>query len=565
MYDTMNGNPQEDPRAEQEKMSALAEFCWKRLGVLENERRPYESVWDEITEFVLPSRGGYSYKDVKSDPERKSRRRVDSTAINAARLCTARIIAEMTGTSARWFDYRLQNPDLDQLEPIRRLLQSFSDKAYGICNSSSFRLAHVEATTDWVSYGTACMFVNEDDGQLVFKAIPIQELYVAENKIGEVDVVFRKFKMSVRQAAQMWDPGKFPESWSVALEERPDEEVEVLHCVMPNEDYIEGAIHNARFRFTSLYMSCKDKAIVHKGGFKRMPYKVFRFWKRSGEVFGGSLAMDALADIRMLNMMEEANIRNIQLEAFPPMVMAHDSVIMPLKVVPNGINYGGMSADGRRLIDRLLPSPGNGQKLENMLEQKRMAIRSAFFVDPLINRENSIRTAAEVAKRSNEEMTGISPFLNRYEVEYLTPILDHILEYILRTDMSIVIPPQLNGLLPTIEYTAPLAKTQRAQELNNTLQFMQVVQTMAAANPDILMSIDSNALFMRLADLMGVPMDIIVPAEVIAAQKAQQAQMQQQQMMMQGVQMAGDQMANLAKSGLIGREDIGLPPQEEGF
>ena len=556
--------PQEHMESKQ-KEAELCDFLCKRLGVLENERRFYEHVWDEITEYVLPSRGGYSFKDMRHDPERKSKRRVDSTAINAARVCTARIIAEMTGTSSRWFDYRIANPDIDNLEIIRRILQNLSDKAYGILNSSSFRLAHVEATSDWVAYGTACMFMGEDEGQLVFKAIPVQELYIAENKFGEVDVVFRKFKLSVRQAAQMWDHEKFPDSWHVCLKERPDEEVEVLHCVIPNEDYMEGAIHHSRFRFKSVYMTVKDRCIVHMGGFKRMPYKVFRFWKRSGEVYGGSLAMDAMADIRMLNMMEEANIRSVQLEAFPPMVMAHDSVIMPLKVVPNGINYGGLSPDGRRLIDRLIPQGGNGQKLENMLEQKRMAIRSAFFVDPLINRENSIRTAAEVAKRSNEEMVGIAPFINRYEVEYLTPVLDHVLEYILSTDLSIVIPPQLNGLLPTIEYTAPLAKTQRAQELNNTLQFMQVVQTMAAANPDILMHIDSNQLFLRLADLMGVPYDVIVPAEVIAAQKAQQAQMQQQQMMLQGVQMAGDQMANLAKSGLIAREDIGLPPVEEGF
>jgi hypothetical protein len=474
----------------------------------------------------------------------------------------------MTGTGNRWFEYRIPDPTIDGIEEVRRLLQLLSDKAYGILNSSGFRLAHVEATSDWVAYGTACLFMHEEEGELIFKAIPIQEIYMAEDKNGEVDTVYRKFKISLRQAEQMWGADALPPQWVKQLKDKPDTMVDLIHCVMPNKDYQKGNPMAHRMRYLSVYITESHmKAPIHKGYVNRMPYKVFRFWKRTGEAFGGSPSIDALADIRMLNLMEEANIRSVQLEAFPPMVMAHDSVVMPLRIVPNGINFAEFTPNGRPMIDRLIPPGSDKRSIETMMEQKRQAIRSAFFVDPLINRENSIRTAAEVAKRANEEMVGIAPFLNRFETEYLTPVLDHILDHILGTDPIIrsLIPPAISGLLPTIEYTAPLAKTQRAQELNNMLQFLQITQTMAAADPSIMMHIDMNQTLMQLVDLFSIPMSTIVPAQVVEAQKQAAAMQQQQAMALQTAQVVGDQMQGMAKAGLVGREDLGLPPVEEGL
>lgn len=535
-----------------------------RYQELSAMRSNYESVWDEVTEFILPSKGSYSYRDSRSDPERRSRRRFDSTAINAARSLTARVLAEMTGTGLRWFDFRDPDPDIDKLPNVRRFLQDLSDDVYSIINNSSFRMAHVEATADWVAYGTACVLKEEIDGEINHRSIPVQELYIGENVKGEVDLVIRKYKLSLRQLIEHFGEENLPENLLAKKELRLDEEHEVLHAVMPNDEYYEGKKNKKYFKFKSCHVLPEFAHELREGGFKRMPYYVFRFWKRSNEVYGGSPGVDALADIRMLNLMVEADGRSIQLEAFPPMIMAHDSVVAPMRIIPNGINYGGMSPDGRRLVDRLIPAGNAGRGgLEHVMEQKRQAIRSSFFVDPLINRENSIRTAAEVVKRSNEEMVGITPFLSRYEVEYLTPVLDDLLDYVLRKDENKEneIPAELEGRIPKIEYTGTLAKTQRAQELNNTVQFLQIVQGLAQVDPAILQNIDMQAAFNRFADLLSVPQDIITSEEEMAQKQQQQQQMMQQAQGVQGMQQVTDSMANLAKSGLLKRSDLGLPDE----
>ena len=543
----------------------LVQHLTKRLSRLEEDRRPYNAVWDEVTEFVLPSRGTYAYKNMASDPERKSRRRFDPTPVYACRDLTSKIISNLTGTADRWFDYRVEDPQVDGLDPVRRSLQKVSDRAYSLINDGSFRMAHVEATTNWVAYGTGCILVTEEPAkegegpELDFQSIHPLEIFIAENKVGEIDTVYRKYKLTYRQAEQVWGYDNLPEEWLEKLAEKPDDLVELVHCVMPNKDYKEGKLTSNYFKFKSFHFSQECKHIISVGGFKRNPYYVFRFWKRSNEVYGGSPAIDAMADIRVLNLMEEANTRMIQLEGFPPIAVAHDSVIAPMRIIPNGINYGGISADGRRLVDRLLPASTGLQAVFQALEQKRQSIRTAFFVDPRMNADVSIRTAAEVAKRANEELVGITPFINRYQAEYLSPVLDHVLDFVLRlTAKTISIPVELHGHVPQIEYTAPLAKTQRAQELNNTMQFLQVVQSMAQADPSIMQRLDQAALFERLADLFGVPFEVIVPPEVMAQREAMQQQQMMQQQVMQQVGQAGGLMNDMAKSGLINRDDLGI-------
>lgn len=553
----------------------LVQFVCKRLTEIEKNRSMYETVWDEITEFVFPSQGNYTHREAKYDPDNSSSRRYESTAINAARALTARVISEMMGTGARWFEYRAPDPETDSLDEVRRYLQLVSDKAYQILEGEAFRLANMEAMAQCITYGTACMFVQHEPDRMVFKAIPVQELYIAENVDGVVDVVFRKFKMSLRQAMQTWPLEELPKEWKSKLEQgNVDCEVEIIHAVMPNDDYEPNNPISEYFQFCSLYIAANDKSLIHKGFFETNPYKVFRFWKRAGEVYGGSPGIDALPDIRTLQIMEASDLRAVQLDALPPLAMPHDSVVMPLNVVPNGINFVEFGPTGRPLIDRLIPSQGDRRSLEQRMEQRRQAIRSAFFIDPLMNRENSIRTASEVTKRASEEAVGLSPFINRLDVEYLKPILvDEILRWLLENEtvniggehifLNEIVPPALDGAIPNILYTAPLAKTQRAQELNNMAQWLQLMQPIIAGSPEVAMNIDFNAVAHKFADLLGVPMEVVVPPQVVEAQKQAQQQQAQQQQAMAMAQMMGDQMQGLAKAGLIQRQDMGLPEGRE--
>lgn len=570
----------------------------KRFNKMEVMRKNYEKVWDDITEYVMPSQGAYVLKNVPVngiaiDPERLSRRRLDSTATVSARSLMAKVTAEMTGTSIRWFDYRDEDPIIDRRDDVRRCLMALSDRTYNILNSGNFRTAHIEATMEWIAYGTACMenIEQEETGRLVFRCIPLREIYFTIDKFGDIDVINRKMRLNYRQLCQFFGEDALPEEMHTDCEEDPFKEFMVLHVIEQNPMYDPNKQRNIFYKFKSCYILLDKHRILQEGYFRRRPYTIFRFWTRPGEAYGGSPIIDCLADIRMLNVLEAASLRLIQRKAEPPLIMEDDSVVLPVKVTPSGLNIGGMR-DGKPTIGPLFTNPGDETALEQKMEQKRQVIRSSLFVDPMMNREQSIRTASEVNKRSNEEMIGITPFLGRYEVEYLNPILHFVLDVVLHTSKDIPIPPIMHARVPKIIFSAPLAKTQRGQELQNSIQFMQMVQNMAQVDPQILMHMNWDGVLSNLVDLLSVPMEMLKDPRAVAqavAQQAAQQQMQQKMAMQQHAAQMGSSLVNtaaagvgaaanaqgavtnsikssigalsgMAKAGLVGRQDVGLPP-----
>ncbi len=532
-----------------------------RFDSLRSMRSNYEPVWDEITDYVLPSRGSYSDLRTNTPAQRRDRKVLDITGIVACRTLAARVVTEMTSQGERWFDFRMEDPELDRNENVRRFLYEVGDKVYNVLQDG-WRLPHIEVTTDWIAYGTACLYVQaveheKKETEIVFKSIPITELFIAESFKGIPDTVFRYFRLPLRQIAQEFGTDKFTVEMEKMLEKDPDAMFDVIHAVYPSDTYVTDGKMKQNMKFKSCYVLRDQKILLSEGGFKSMPFIVLRFWKRTGEPYGGSPAWDALSDIRMINVMSETALRSFQMEAFPPLLAASDGVIMPLKTMPNGVNIGGMSPEGKRLIEPLVTGSKTQLAFE-VLEQRRQAIRNAFFIDPLINRENSIRTAAEVQKRASEELNGIGPFVNRYEQEYLEPLLDRLLVFVLETMYDPEdIPEELQGMTTKIEYTAPLARTQRARQLDSTVTFLQLLQTVAQADPSIMGVLKKDSLVGMLTDLLGVPYYIMKTQEELMME---QQQAQQQQMMEQLMQ-AGPAMAQTLKGTTEGIQNLAQTAQ----
>ena len=540
-----------------------------RFQHLEAGRNNYVKTWDDITTFFMPSRGMYA-ATVQTKGENKANKLLDITGVIASRTLAARIYTEMTNPGDKWF--KLIPDEVENVsDEGLRFIQKLEDKVFSILQED-WRLPHIEATHDWIAYGTACMMVHEyeDDKEkekhICFKAIPIAELYIAENFKGEVDTVFRKMRMPLRQIAQQFGIDNFDQGLLNMLQTAPDDEYEVVHAVFPNEEYLPGGKMKGRMKFTSAYILLDKNLLLSTGGFKHLPYIVFRCWKRSGEVYGGSPAWDALPDVKMINAMVEAAIRTRQLSAQPPMITASDGVVLPLKLLPNGINIGGISPEGKELIKPLL-SASNTQLAEEGIEARRMSVRHAFFVDPLINRENSIRTAAEVQKRAAEELNGIAPIINRFEEEYLEPLVERVMLFVLdNLPNKSIIPEELKGSEIKIEYSAPLSRTHKAKQLESTMTFLQLVQTVAAADPSVMQSVKSENLMKMLIDLLGVPYDIVKSDQELMADKQQAMQMQLMDQLSQAAPALGQTanqtssaLKNLAQTAQIGLMGQGQP------
>ena len=122
----------------------------------------------------------------------------------------------------------------------------------------------------------------------------------------------------------------------------------------------------------------------------------------------------------MVNRMSEVSIRSAQKQLDPPLMVPDDGFLLPVRTTPGALNF---YRTGTR--DRLEPLQAGAQNPIglNMEEQRRNAIRSAFYVDQLQLNESPSMTATEVLQRNEEKMRLLGPVMGRLQSELLQPLI----------------------------------------------------------------------------------------------------------------------------------------------
>ena len=115
-----------------------------------------------------------------------------------------------------------------------------------------------------------------------------------------------------------------------------------------------------------------------------------------------------------------------------------------------------------------------------------------------------------------------------------------------------------------MEYTGPLARTQRAKQLESTVTFLQLLQTVAQSDPSILGILKKENLIATMVDLLGVPYWVLKTQEEL---QGEQTQAQRQQFidtllqagpaLGQTVKNTSEGIQNLAQTAQVGLEGQG--------
>jgi hypothetical protein len=164
-----------------------------------------------------------------------------------------------------------------------------------------------------------------------------------------------------------------------------------------------------------------------------------------------------------------------------------------------------------------------------MEEQRRAAIRTAFFVDQLLSGNQPNMTATEVIQRQEERMRVIGPVLGRLMNEMLRPLIDRAFALMLRADMLAVPPEVLQGMDIDIEYVSPLARAQKSSSVNGVMRALEILMPLSQQLP-VGDHIDPDGLVTYLTEALGVPKKVLKPQSAVDEEREQRAMMQQEQM-----------------------------------
>ncbi len=469
---------------------ASAKELIRLYGELENsvERQNFKVIWQDINDYVLPRKSDVLVDRTKGS--RKTDRLQEGTAPHSAGLLTATLQGSLTSNSVQWFNIRMKDKDLNEMEEVKLWLDSSTRKMYNAFNDSNFRVEIHEMFSDVVTVGTACLLVERNsfrnEGSLLtFRSYFVgSDVVIQEDANGYVDTVLRKVMFTPRQAYQLFGD-KAGKNVLEAYEKKIMKEFSYLHVVMPIRDYSKTrqGFANDAWTYTDIYISEEDEFISKKSGYFEFPYIVPRWSKISGECYGRSPTFTALPDIQTLN------------AATSYMRMAWAKDINPSRLVPETLGVDIDDVPGTNIpvplhmIEALqkgvMTSGARWEVSVQEREQLRSAIKECYFTDQIQMQKQAQMTATESSIIFELMQRLLGPVFGRLESQ-LGPMVERSFNILHRAGEFDEEPEVIQGLPLEIEYVGPLARSQRMGEINAVRQWLeQLVQT-ASVKPDVL-------------------------------------------------------------------------------
>ncbi len=523
----------------------LTKSLLSRFDKLQSQRQNWETHWQDVADYMQPRKADVTKQRARGD--KRMELIFDSSPIQAIELLAASLHGMLTNPSTPWFTLRFKDEDVDGEDEAKLWLQSATDAMYTAFNRSNFQQEIFELYHDLITFGTAAMFIEEDDDDLIkFSTRHINEVFIAENDKGRIDTIYRRFKISARAAVQKFG-NKISSDIRSIVDKDPYKEIEIIHAVYPRKDFNPTKKDKSNMPFESVYIEFKTGNELSVSGFKEFPFVVPRYLKASNEIYGRSPAMTALPDVKMLNEMSKTTIKAAQKQVDPPLLVPDDGFLLPVRTVPGGLNF--YRSGTRDRIEPLNIGANNPLGL-NMEQQRRDAIRAVFYVNQLMMQDGPQMTATEVIQRNEEKMRLLGPVLGRLQSELLKPLIDRVFNILLRNNQLPQAPEFLSGRDIEIEYVSPLAKAQKSSELQSIMRAIEILGSLANVAP-VFDYVNFDNLVKHLADIVGVPQKILKSQSQVNAERQQAQQQQQEMQQMQQVQQlakAGGDIAPLAKA-----------------
>lgn len=505
---------------------------------LKTTRKLYESLWEEIAEYIFPRRTGIGYTPTPG--QKQTSKQYDSTAELALNDLAASMHGTLTPTSMMWSSFKLRDSRLNQLKEVMDWSEMTAAWMASARNQSNFRSEIHEVYLDLAGFGQGCLFVEEKPlhypgfNGLQYKALTNAEYCTSENAEGRVDTLYREFKLTAVALAKRFGLDKLKGKIADSVEQHPFEKFKIMQCTYPCD--IEFT-PSGKQPFVFYYIFPDDNILIEEGGYWEFPFIVPRWSKASGEDYGRGRGHIALPDVKTLNKAKEFGLKAWAKDLDPPTFETDGGIIGSLKRYPGGRNIA-RNKDSIWTLER-----GNARYDVSQIKEEalRQSIRQVFFSDQLNLPDKSEMREMEVAVRYEMMQRILGPALGRFEGEGLNPLIEREFGIMMRASSGKypVLPPPPDILSRMgineidIEYEGPLAKSQRQHEMTRMQRVINLAVGVQPLYPQVFDNFDGDEIIRTAAEIEGMPsqtLNSIEERDAIRAerQKAQAAEQQKQ-------------------------------------
>jgi hypothetical protein len=153
----------------------------ERLDDLAIERYQWESIWQDVVDYMLPNRSPVI--GTITPGEDRSVEIYDSTAYNALLRLAANLNDMLTNQSSQWFMLGVDDEELAEDPTVQEWLMATTKAVRKYLDSSNFYDQVHELYMDLGSFGTGILYIEDSDDEgkyLNFKSCHIREIYIDE-------------------------------------------------------------------------------------------------------------------------------------------------------------------------------------------------------------------------------------------------------------------------------------------------------------------------------------------------------------------------------------------------
>jgi hypothetical protein len=527
---------------------AFRKAAESRLIGLRVNRYSWWVHWRELADYILPRR--YKWLITPNQMARGSpinQHILDSSGSMAARNLAAGMMMGCSDPTKRWFRYKINRTDSTQTSPTSLWLSEVERLIGLILSESNFYDALAIFYFDLVVFGTATMLIYEDYNNVINCINPcLGEYYVDVDGKLQPSVFEREFTNTISQAADEFGVENLsPSSASLWAQGGTSltRELVVAHCIEPNLDGRKYGIPES-FAYRECYWewggsaspqggSSYSPGLLRKRGFHESPAIICRWDLVSNDAYGRSPGMDALPDIKQLQLETKRLSQGIDKMVNPPMIADVQLKNQPASLLPGGVTYvSGMIAQGKTGFAPVYTVNPEVKEMMEQLGAVQQRIKDTFYNDlfKVISQfeTRSNVTATEIDARRAEAMLMLGPVLERLNHEGFAKIHDRVFGIASRAGILPPAPAEIQGHHINVEFTSMIELAQNANQATSVERLMQLAAQFAAVDPAILDNIDMDYGFDKISALLNNDPKLIRAPVQLAAIRAQRADQQKQ-------------------------------------
>jgi hypothetical protein len=586
-------------KQQQENLKERQEYETLR-NQLELERSSFLPHWRELGDYILPRRPRFFVTDTNRG-ERRSQKIIDPTASLASRTLSSGMMSGLTSPARPWFKLTTPDPGVADFGPVKFWLQEVTRRMNTIFLRSNLYNTLPIVYSDLGVFGTAAMFIEEDmDNVIRTFALPIGSYSLANDDRLRVSVIFREFRMTVRQVVNKFaardgqgniDFSNISETTKNMYGNKNYEAwVNIVHIIKPNEAF--QASNPFSKKYLSIYYergaqrpqggvntqgsTIDEGKFLRKSGYDHFPVLAPR-WEVTGEDSYGTSCpgMIALGDIKQLQTGEKRSLQAIEKKVNPPMIAPTALKRVKTSILPGDITY----TDEREGLKGFRPVHDVNfmvSELEEKQNQCRQRISRSFFEDLFLMLTRIDRreiTAREIEERHEEKLLALGPVLEQLNQDLLDPLIDLTFSFMLRQGLIPEPPEEIEGTDLRVEYVSIMAQAQKLVGIGAVERFASFAGNFANIVPSIIDKVNSDQMLDVYGELISLPAGVLrsdEEAQSLREEREERAREAQEAEAMQKQAAAASSLASAktdesnALTELMGRANAGsIAPTEE--